>query len=106
MFFGTLLLVAIALAVPGKPIEWTPYLIGALFYNGVLSSGLAWLLWSYVVEKLPANIAGLSSLIIPIAGIGFAWLLLGEVPSASESAGIVAICVALAIVNFRRTERA
>jgi len=106
MFFGTLLLVAIALAVPGKPIEWTPYLIGALFYNGVLSSGLAWLLWSYVVEKLPANIAGLSSLVIPIAGIGFAWALLGEVPSAAESAGIVAICIALAIVNFRRTSAA
>ena len=106
MFFGTLLLVAIALAVPGKPIEWTPYLVGALLYNGVLSSGLAWLLWSYVVEKLPANIAGLSSLVIPIAGLGFAWLLLGEVPSVSESIGIVAICVALAIVSVRRDPRA
>ncbi|HEY6893196.1 MAG TPA: EamA family transporter [Rhodanobacteraceae bacterium] len=106
MFFGTLLLVAIALVVPSRPIEWTPYLVGALFYNGVLSSGLAWLLWSYVVEKLPANIAGLSSLVIPIAGIGFAWLLLGEVPSASESIGIVAICAALAIVNVRKPARA
>jgi drug/metabolite transporter (DMT)-like permease len=102
MFFGTVLLVAIALAVPGRPIEWSPYLIGALFYNGVLSSGLAWLLWSYVVEKLPANVAGLSSLVIPIAGLGFAWALLGEVPSKSESVGIVAICIALAIVNLRR----
>jgi drug/metabolite transporter (DMT)-like permease len=102
MFFGTLLLVAIALAVPERAIDWTPALIGALAYNGVLSSGLAWLLWSYVVEKLPANVAGLSSLVVPIAGIGFAWVLLGEVPSASESAGIVAICVALAIVNVRR----
>ena len=106
MFFGTLLLVAIALAVPSRSIEWSPYLVGALFYNGVLSSGLAWLLWSYVVDRLPANIAGLSSLIIPIAGIGFAWLLLGEVPSASESVGIVAICVALAIVNVRRPAKA
>ena len=60
MFFGTLLLVAIALAVPSRSIEWSPYLVGALFYNGVLSSGLAWLLWSYVVDRLPANIAGLS----------------------------------------------
>jgi drug/metabolite transporter (DMT)-like permease len=103
MFFGTLLLVAIALIVPARPIEWSPLLIGALVYNAVLASGLAWLLWSYVVEKLPANIAGLSSLVVPIAGIGFAWALLGEVPSAWESAGIVAICIALAIVNVRRT---
>jgi drug/metabolite transporter (DMT)-like permease len=105
MFFGTLLLVAIALVVPGQPIEWSPYMIGALFYNGVLSSGLAWLLWSYVVDKLPANVAGLSSLIIPIAGIGFAWVLLGEVPSLAESVGIMLICIALAIVNFRRAAK-
>ena len=102
MFFGALLLCAIALAVDERPIDWAPTMIAALVYNGVLSSGIAWLLWSYVVEKLPANVAGLSSLAVPIVGIGFAWALLGEVPSAWESAGIVAICVALAIVNVHR----
>ena len=102
MFFGALLLSAIALAVDERPIEWAPTMIAALVYNGVLSSGIAWLLWSYVVEKLPANVAGLSSLAVPIAGIGFAWALLDEVPSPSESAGIVAICIALAVVNVHR----
>ncbi len=102
MFFGALLLSAIALAVPERPIEWAPTMIAALVYNGVLSSGIAWLLWSYVVEKLPANVAGLSSLAVPIVGIGFAWMLLDEVPSAWESAGIVAICIALAVVNVHR----
>jgi drug/metabolite transporter (DMT)-like permease len=102
MLFGALLLSAIALAVDERPIEWAPTMIAALVYNGVLSSGIAWLLWSYVVEKLPANVAGLSSLAVPIVGIGFAWALLNEVPSASESVGIVAICVALAVVNVHR----
>ncbi|MET0232097.1 MAG: DMT family transporter [Rhodanobacteraceae bacterium] len=106
MFFGALLLSAIALVVHERPIEWAPTMIAALVYNGVLSSGIAWLLWSYVVEKLPANVAGLSSLAVPIVGIGFAWALLDEVPSAWESAGIVAICVALAIVNVHRPARA
>lgn len=102
MFFGALLLCAIALAVDEKPVDWAPTMIAALLYNGVLSSGIAWLLWSYVVEKLPANVAGLSSLAVPIVGIGFAWAILGEVPSASESIGIVAICVALGVVNMHR----
>ena len=102
MFFGALLLCAIALAVDERPVDWAPTMIAALAYNGVLSSGIAWLLWSYVVEKLPANVAGLSSLAVPIVGIGFAWAILHEVPSAWESAGIVAICVALAIVNVHR----
>lgn len=102
MFFGALLLCAIALAVDEKPVEWAPTMIAALAYNGILSSGIAWLLWSYVVEKLPANVAGLSSLAVPIVGIGFAWAILDEVPSASESVGIVAICIALAVVNVHR----
>jgi drug/metabolite transporter (DMT)-like permease len=106
MLFGALLLIAIALIVPQRPIEWTPFLLGALVYNAVLSSGLAWLMWSYVVERLPANIAGLSSLVIPIAGIAFAWLLLGEKPTAVESLGIVTICASLGFVNFRREAKA
>jgi drug/metabolite transporter (DMT)-like permease len=40
--------------------------------------------------------------VIPIAGIGFAWLLLGERPSRIESAGIVVISAALVLVNLRR----
>jgi len=106
MFFGALLLCAIALAVDERPVDWAPTMIAALAYNGVLSSGIAWLLWSYVVEKLPANVAGLSSLAVPIVGIGFAWAILHEVPSAWESAGIVAICIALAIVNVHRPAQA
>lgn len=106
MLFGALLLIAIALLVPQRAFEWTPFLIGALIYNAVLSSGLAWLMWSYVVARLPANIAGLSSLVIPVAGIGFAWALLGEKPSPTESLGIATICASLAFVNVRRDAHA
>jgi drug/metabolite transporter (DMT)-like permease len=102
MLIGTLGVVAVALVVPERAIEWNPWFIGALVYNALLASGLAWLLWSYVVARLPANVAGLSSLVIPIAGIAFAWVLLGERPSLVEGAGIVLIGVALALVNLRR----
>jgi drug/metabolite transporter (DMT)-like permease len=105
MLIGTLGLVIIALLAHEQPIEWSRFFIGALAYNAVLSSGLAWLMWSYVVDRLPANIAGLSSLVIPIAGIGFAWVLLGERPTVPESTGIVLIGVALAIVNLRRSPK-
>jgi drug/metabolite transporter (DMT)-like permease len=105
MLFGTVFLVTLALAVRERAIDWSPWFVGALAYNAVLSSGLAWLMWTYVVERLPANIAGLSSLVIPIAGIGFAWLLLGERPSPVECAGIALIGAALTIVNLRRPQR-
>jgi drug/metabolite transporter (DMT)-like permease len=105
MLIGTVFLIAIALLARERAIDWTPWFVGALAYNAVLSSGLAWLMWSYVVERLPANVAGLSSLVIPLAGIGFAWLLLGERPSLIEACGIVLIASALAIVNLRRTPK-
>ncbi len=101
MAIGTLGVVVVALLVPERTIEWTPWFIGALAYNALLASGLAWLLWSIVVERLPANIAGLSSLVIPVAGIGFAWWLLGERPCALEAIGIALIAAALALVSWR-----
>ncbi len=99
MLFGTVGLVALALLVPERPIEWTPLLIGAIAYNGLLSSGIAWLVWSLVVNRLPAHVAGVSSLAIPVMGVGFAWLLLGERPGLSESIGIALIVAALIAVN-------
>jgi len=105
MLIGTLFLIVIALLAHERAIDWTPWFVGALAYNAVLSSGLAWLMWSYVVERLPANVAGLSSLVIPLAGIGFAWLLLGERPSLIEGCGIALIASALAIVHLRRAPK-
>jgi drug/metabolite transporter (DMT)-like permease len=101
MLVGSIGLVAVALAVPERGIEWTGWFWAALAYNAILSSGLAWLLWSWIVEHLPAHIAGLSSLAVPVAGIGFAWLQLGERPSPTDAGGIVLILAALALATLR-----
>src|SRR5205807_4196483 len=45
MLYGTVLIVAIALCLGERAVEWSPTLIGALVYNGVLSSGIAWAMW-------------------------------------------------------------
>jgi drug/metabolite transporter (DMT)-like permease len=95
MLYGTIVLVAIALCLHERSTQWSPVLIGALVYNGVLSSGLAWAMWLFVVQRLPASVAGLASLITPLVGVAFAWLLLGERPDAAESAGIALMFVAL-----------
>ncbi|MEP7043378.1 MAG: EamA family transporter [Dokdonella sp.] len=106
MAIGALALIVVALSVHERPIEWSHFLIGALVYNAVLASGLAWLLWSWVVEQLPASAVSLSSLAVPIAGIAFARAILGERPSPSEGIGIALIVTALLIVNLRRAPSA
>lgn len=101
MAFGSAGLVVVALLADERSYDWTGYFVAAVAYNAVLASGLAWVLWSYIVERLPTHVAGMTSLVIPVLGIGFAWWLLGERPDAAEAAGIVLICLALAIVNRR-----
>jgi drug/metabolite transporter (DMT)-like permease len=95
MLYGTFFIVVLALCLHERTTQWSPLLIGALVYNGVLSSGLAWALWLFVVQRLPANVAGLASLITPLVGVLCAWVLLNERPDAAETVGIVVIAVAL-----------
>jgi drug/metabolite transporter (DMT)-like permease len=101
MAVGTVGLVLVALAVDERPMEWNGGLVLALAYNGVLASGLAWLLWSWLVDRLPAQVAGVSSLVIPILGVLFAWAVLHEAPDRAEWAGIALLVAALAAVGRR-----
>lgn len=102
MLFGTVALVIIALIVPERTVTWAPGLIAALAYNALLSSGLAWALWLLIVQRLPTQMAGLTSLLVPIAGVLFAWALLNERPDLAEWIGIGLIGIALVSLNFTR----
>lgn len=95
MLFGTIGLVMLSLGVPERAIDWTPSFLAALAYNAVLASGLAWAVWGWVVERLPTQTVGLSSLAIPLMGVLLAWALLGERPSWAEWCGIALVAVAL-----------
>ncbi len=98
MLFGTFFLVLLAGFVPERAVTWTPGFIAALTFNVVLASGLAWTLWLLVVQRLPAGVAGLSSLAVPLMGVLLAWALLGERPNAAEGAGIVLLALALLLL--------
>ncbi len=95
MLLGGAVLGVVALLVPQRPIEWTGALTAELLYAAVLASSLGWLLWLFVVERLPATVASLSSLVVPVTVILMAWALLGERPDAIEAGGIVLIILGL-----------
>jgi drug/metabolite transporter (DMT)-like permease len=102
MLIGTLGLVILTLGAHERTINWTGTYIAALLYNGLLSSGVCWALWAMVVRQLSANVAGLTSLAVPVAGVLFAWGLLGETPAWPEWIGIALIGAALGALNFSR----
>jgi drug/metabolite transporter (DMT)-like permease len=104
MLPGTIALVILALAIPERSIAWTPEYLFAIAYTGVLASAVCWLAWALIVQRLPAGASGLMALAVPVAGVLFAWGLLGEQPSLAEGIGIILIAAALLSLNF--TQRA
>ncbi|HNR61023.1 MULTISPECIES: EamA family transporter [unclassified Thauera] len=100
MLFGALALCIVALALPSRPIDPTPYFFAALAFNAVFATGLAWLLWLYILQHLSTGMAGLSALGIPMIGVLAGWIELGERPSAAEFAGMLLIGGALAMISL------
>jgi drug/metabolite transporter (DMT)-like permease len=98
MLYGCVPLVAVALLVHERPIEWTGSFTAALAFNAVAGMAIATLLWLYILNRLSATISGLSSLIVPIVGVLAAWLQLGERPSLAEGAGMILILVGIAVL--------
>ena len=105
MVLGSLPLILLAWWVPGRGTDWTPVYVAALAYNVVFATALAWLLWLFIVGRLPATVSGLSSLIIPVVGVLSGWLQLGERPSAEEAAGMLLVFSALLLLPFAAKPR-
>ena len=78
LIFGTLPLIPVAFLAPSPPIDWSPYFIGSIAYNSVLVCGVAFLMWTYVIDRLPAGLAGLGTLAVPVVGMTGSRLQLGE----------------------------
>ena len=98
MLFGSVpLVIAALLTYSGGP-EWTFSFWWGLVYTVVLANAVAWFLWLYALHALPAGMAGLGTLSIPIVGVVAAWIQLGEVPTLVEGIGMALIIGALAVL--------
>lgn len=98
MLFGSVILIVIALLVPSHPIHWTGTFIAALLYNIGPGNALAWFLWLFIVNRLPASVSGMNALAIPIVGVLAGWLQLGERPGLVEAAGMLLVFIALTLL--------
>ncbi len=103
MVFGLIPLVPAGLLVHEPAIEWNGHFVATLLYNAVGGTAVATLLWLYILQRLPATLSGLSSLIVPIVGVIAAWLQLGERPDPAESVGMAMILAALGLLTSQRS---
>lgn len=98
-------LVALALAFPSRPMSWSPQLVFAVLYNGVLVGAVCWFLWFWALQNLDAGLASLGILSVPVLGVLFGVALLGERPSPIECWGIAAIVAALCVIALGALRR-
>jgi drug/metabolite transporter (DMT)-like permease len=101
MALGGCGLVAIALLVPSRPVAFSGAFVAALLYIAVVGTALGWLAWLYVLKRLPAGVAALGSLAVPVIGVISAWIQLGERPEPVELGGMLLIVSALALLSYQ-----
>ncbi len=95
---GSIPLVVVAVVFPAEGIQWSATFIWSLVYSILIGTALASIIWLYVLNALPANIAGIGTIGTPVVGVFASWLLLGEDLSAAEIAGMVLVVLGLSLL--------
>lgn len=96
---GSIPIIIVALILPAPPIVWSNPFILTVVYSIFLSGSLAWVLWTYALQRLPAGVASMASMLAPVIGVASAWWQLGERPSQIELLGMLSIAIALVIIS-------
>jgi drug/metabolite transporter (DMT)-like permease len=100
MLFGSIPIVLFALGDLGEPIDWNLTYIGAILFSVILANALGWMAWLYALQRLPAGVASMTSMLIPVIAVLSAWLQLGERPTMVEAVGMVMIIGALLVLSW------
>jgi drug/metabolite transporter (DMT)-like permease len=96
---GAIPIIIVALILPAPPIVWSNTFILTVIYSIFLSGSLAWVLWTYALQRLPAGVASMASMLAPVIGVASAWWQLGERPSQTELIGMLLIAMALVTIS-------
>ena len=96
---GSIPIILLVLVLPAPPIQWTHTFYLTIIYSIFLSGSLAWVLWLYALQRLPAGVASMASMLAPVIGVSAAWVQLGERPSQIELLGMLFIALALVTIS-------
>ncbi len=100
MLLGTLLAVPVAWSVPQRAIEWNLTLVAGLAYCVIAATSLAWWLWLMALRHLPAAVASLSGLGVPLGVVLLAWAVFGERPTPVGLLGVALVLAGLLWMNW------
>lgn len=99
---GLFLAPGLAEAAHLDPTKLTPAMVGALAYYGLGVTAVAYILWFYGVVRVDAALAGAVTGIMPVAALGFAAWLCGEVAGIRELGGCAGVLAGILLLAARK----
>jgi drug/metabolite transporter (DMT)-like permease len=104
MVFGTIGIVLFAIIMEwDMPIAFTSVSIFTILFCGIIASAFCFTAWFYVLSKLDTTVASICLLLVPVFGLFFGWLQLGEEINISTLLGILSIIIGVYFTTYNRS---
>ena len=103
---GVLLCAAAVVMEDAGAIQWSGWLAANLAYNGVVASAFCFWAMLTVMRALPAVTTSTASLAIPVSGVLFSALALGEALTPTLLGGLALIVTGVALVSLPNRDNA
>jgi len=79
LLFGTIGLSILAIPTEGLfNMEFNSELLYVLIFTGVVASAIDFTIWFYLIKRININTATFSSMLVPVFGLLFDWIILGN----------------------------
>lgn len=75
----------------------------SVFLLGTLSTGVAYLIYFYLITRIGATLTSTVTLVIPVFGMIFGYILLGEMVTTSKIIGLVLILASVSYLMYLRS---
>ncbi|MDQ0340076.1 drug/metabolite transporter (DMT)-like permease [Caldalkalibacillus uzonensis] len=105
MVFGAVGITILAvLAEWGQPIVLNVTSLFAVLFTGVLASALCFTIWFYLLNRIDTATATISTLLVPVFGVVFSWLFLGEPLTLEMVCGGCMIVLGISFSSLSKTK--
>jgi drug/metabolite transporter (DMT)-like permease len=78
-----------------------PAILGSLFYQGLLTAGFGFVVWTYLLRQYGATTLHAFIFIMPVAGVFLGGILLGEPITPNIIVALILIAIGIVIINYR-----
>lgn len=98
---GAVLLGVSALLEPWATLSWSPATLIGLLVLGVLGTGVAYVVWFWLLKQVSLAGLGAALFLVPVVGV-VSGILTGDRPQPIELAGIAVVLAGIVLISVRR----